>query len=155
MSTIIVVTPLIIAHWPVITAAITAAMATMGFAVARDAAAELRGQNRTQTKTKEEIEVDNTEILADAAGRGEEIVVEREGIRATFTREARGGLRVCMEGTGYSKRELRRIGQELIDRVTQQYVYNRVVTELKSRKMTIVSEEVAEDRTVKVRVRSW
>jgi hypothetical protein len=60
-----------------------------------------------------------------------------------------------MEGTGYSKADLRRIGQELIDRVTQQYVYNRVVTELKSRKMTVVSEEVAEDRTVRVRVRSW
>jgi len=153
MSTVIVVTPLIIAHWPAITAAVTAAIATMGFAVARDAAAELRGH--TQTKTKEEIEVDNAEILADAAGREEAIVVQREGIRATFTRDARGTLRVCMEGTGLSKADLRRLGQDLIDRVTQQYVYNRVVTELKAQKMTIVSEEVAEDRTVKVRVRSW
>ena len=153
MSTVIVVTPLIIAHWPAITAAVTAAIATMGFAVARDAAAELR--DHTQTKTKEEIEVDNAEILADAAGREEAIVVQREGIRATFTRDARGTLRVCMEGTGLSKADLRRLGQDLIDRVTQQYVYNRVVTELKAQKMTIVSEEVAEDRTVKVRVRSW
>jgi predicted phosphoribosyltransferase len=60
-----------------------------------------------------------------------------------------------MEGTNQSRSELRRLGQELIDRVTQQYVYHRVVTELKARNMTIVDEEVAEDRTVKIRVRSW
>ncbi len=76
-------------------------------------------------------------------------------MRAVFTRDARGALRVCMEGTNQSRAELRRLGQELIDRVTQQYVYHRVVTELKARNMTIVDEEVAEDRTVKIRVRSW
>jgi hypothetical protein len=76
-------------------------------------------------------------------------------VRAIFTRDARGALRVCMEGTGQSKSELRRLGQELIDRVTQQYVYHRVVTELKARNMTIVDEELSEDRTVKIRVRSW
>ena len=67
----------------------------------------------------------------------------------------RGGLRVCMEGTGVSRKELREIGQELIERVTQQYVYHRIVTELKARHMTIVDEELAEDRTVRIRVRSW
>ena len=67
----------------------------------------------------------------------------------------RGGLRVCMEGENRSKAELRKIGQELVDRVTQQYVYNRMVTELKQQHMNIVSEEVAEDRTVKIRVRNW
>ena len=105
--------------------------------------------------TREEIEVDNSEILANAAGRSEEIVVEREGLRAVFTRDGRGALRVCMEGKGYSKAELRKIGQELVDRVTQQYVYHRVMTEMKQRNMHVVSEEVAEDRTVKIRVRNW
>jgi hypothetical protein len=104
MSTIIVMTPLIIAHWPAITAAVTAAISTMGFAVARDAAAELRGQTRTQTKTKEEIEVDNSEILADAAGRGEEIVVEREGVRATFTRDAGAGSASVWKGPATRRR---------------------------------------------------
>ena len=104
---------------------------------------------------REEIEVENSEILENAAGRGEEIVVEREGVRAIFSRDARGSLRVCMEGKGHSKAELRTIGQELVDRVTQQYVYHRVITEMKQRNMHVVSEEVAEDRTVKIRVRNW
>jgi hypothetical protein len=151
MSAIIVLTPVIIASWPVITAAITAAVGTLGFAAARSA--ELEMQEQAATKIREEIEVDNSEILAASAGTEEKIIVQREGITATFSRDLRGGLRVCMEGQGHSKRELRRIGQELIDRVTQQYVYHRVVSELKERHMTIVDEEVAADRSVKIRVR--
>jgi hypothetical protein len=152
MSTVVVIAPIIIANWPVITAAVTAAVASMGFALAKEA--ETAGQ-QTATKTREEIDVEDSEILAAAAGTDQEIVVEREGIRATFRRDARGALRVCMEGTGCSKAELRRLGQELIDRVTQQYVYHRIVTELKERNMTIVNEEVSQDRTVKIRVRNW
>jgi len=152
MSTVVVLAPIIIANWPMISAAVGAAVGTMGFAMVRKDEAVTR---RAATKTREEIEVDNSEILASTTGAEEQIVVEREGVRAVFTRDARGALRVCMEGTNQSRSELRRLGQELIDRVTQQYVYHRVVTELKARNMTIVDEEVAEDRTVKIRVRSW
>ena len=152
MSAVVVLAPVIIANWPMITAAVAAGVGSMGFAVARSAEVADRS---TQTLTREEIEVDNSEILEQAAGSEEQIVVQREGVRATFSRDARGSLRVCMEGAGHSKAELRQLGQELIDRVTQQYVYHRVVTELKERNMMIVDEEVAEDRTVKIRVRSW
>jgi hypothetical protein len=152
MSTVVVLAPIIIANWPMITAAVGAAVGTMGFAMVRREEAVTQ---RAATKNREEIEVENSEILPSALGAEEEIVVEREGLRAVFTRDARGSLRVCMEGTGQSRSELRRLGQELIDRVTQQYVYHRVVTELKARNMAIVDEEVTEDRTVKIRVRSW
>lgn len=102
-----------------------------------------------------EIEVENSEVLADAAGTDEQMVVEKDGVRASFSRDARGALKVCMEGTGYSKGQLKQIGQELMEQVTQQYVYHRVVTELKQRGMPIVHEEVEADRTVKIRVRNW
>ena len=150
MSTVLVLTPIIIANWPAITAVVSAAVGTLGFsAVQGIEKAKVAGT------TREEIEVDNSEILENAGGRNEEIVVEREGLRAVFTRDDRGALRVCMEGKGYSKADLRKIGQELVDRVTQQYVYHRVITEMKQRNMHVVSEEVAEDRTVKIRVRNW
>ena len=152
MSSIIVLTPIIIANWPAITAVVTAAVGSLGFSAVQGIQAETSHVTGT---TREEIKVDNSEILANSAGRGEEIVVEREGLRAVFTRDGRGALRVCMEGKGHSKAELRKIGQELVDRVTQQYVYHRVITEMKERNMHVVSEEVAEYRTVKIRVRNW
>jgi hypothetical protein len=125
----------------------------MGFAAARSS--ELQSQGQAQETSRAEIEVEDSEILADAAGSAEELVVEREGIRARFSRDGRGTLRVCMEGKRHSKAELRRIGEELIGRVTQQYVYNRVITGLKERGMAVVDEQVAADRTVKIRVRNW
>ncbi|MBM4091406.1 MAG: DUF1257 domain-containing protein [Planctomycetes bacterium] len=151
MSTVVILAPIVIANWPVIAAAVGAAVGTLGFAMTRTAGSTAEHA----ATTREELEVENSEILPAMAGEEERIVVEREGVRAIFTRDARGALRVCMEGTGQSRSELRRLGQELIDRVTQQYVYHRVVTELKARNMTIVDEEVAEDRTVKIRVRGW
>jgi len=148
MSTVVVLAPVIIASWPVITAAVTAAIGTMGYTVVRSTESEIAGT------TREEIDIEESEILENAAGTAEEIVVERDGVRAIFSRDARGALKLCMEGEGRSKAELRQIGEELIGRVTQQYVYHRVVTEMKNRRMTIVDEEVAEDRTVRIRIRN-
>jgi hypothetical protein len=151
MSAVVVVTPLVIASWPVITAAVTAAISTMGFSVARGLD---RARQMNLTRSRTEIEVEDSEILNEASGLSEELVVEREGIRAVFTRDERGALKVCLEGEGYSKSQLRQIGEELIGRVTQQFVYHRVMTELKERRMNVVDEEMTEDRTIKIRVRN-
>ena len=152
MSTILVVTPILIANWPVITAAVTAAVGTMGFAAVQEMNSL---DTRSETIQREEIEVEESEILQATAGTEEQIIVERDGVRATFTRDARGALRICMEGKGVSKTELRRLGEELVGRVTQQYAYHRIMTELEERHMTVVDEEVREDQTVKIRVRNW
>lgn len=154
MSTVLVITPIVIAHWPAIAAAISAAIATMGFTTVEEAV-QATAQGSVAEKEKEIIEVEDSEILPGSEGRAEQIVVEKDGIRATFSRDARGALRVCMEGKGLSKQQLRQLGEELIGRVTQQFVYHRIVTELKEKKMAIVGEEVTADRVVRLRVRSW
>ena len=154
MSTVLVVTPIVIAHWPVIAAAISAAIASMGFTAVEEGLKTTQSQTVAQQE-KEVIEVEDSEILPDSQGRNEQIVVERDGIRATFSRDARGALKVCMEGRGLSKQQLRELGEELIGRVTQQFVYHRIVTELKEKNMAIVGEEVTADRVVRLRVRNW
>lgn len=154
MSSVVVVAPLIIAGWPVITAAVTAAVGSMGFTVVTGAGATLPVLPTTKVRNRAEIEIEDSEVLAESASAGAELVVERDGVRAVFSRDARGALKLCVEGDGHSKSELKRIGEELLGRVTQQYVYHRVVTELRERNMTIVDEQVAADRTVKIRVRN-
>lgn len=151
MSTVMIVAPLVIANWSVISAAVMGAIGTVGFT----AVAEQMNEERASGVTRAEIELEDSEVLEAAGGSGETIVVERDECRAIFSRDARGTLKVCVEGSGYSKAQLKAIGEELIGRVTQQYVYNRVVTELHDRNMTIVSEDVAADQTVKIRVRNW
>src|SRR6185436_19201895 len=118
------------------------------------ARAEVSAQQRELSKSKVDIEVEDSEILQDAVANDEIVVTRDDGVRAVFSRDERGALRLCMEGESVSKSELKRIGEELIQRVTQQFVYHRVVTELKQRNMTIVDESVSADRTVKIRVRN-
>ncbi len=151
MSSVIVVAPLIMASWPAITAAVTAAVGSMGFAVAEGVTAR---KVEKEAPTRAEIEVEDSEILSEGVGSREQIAVEGNGIRAIFTRDARGALKLCVEGHKHSKADLKKIGQELLGRVTQQYVYHKLVSELKERHMNIVDEEVAADRTVKLRVRN-
>jgi hypothetical protein len=151
MSSVVVVTPLIIAGWPVITAAVTAAVGTLGFSVLPARAAPEKAA--VKVKNREEIDIEDSEVLKEAAGAESPLVVERQGVRATFSRDERGALKLCMEGEGVSKQELRAMGEELMGRVTQQYAYHRIVTELQQRNMTIVDEEVDANRTVKIRVR--
>src|SRR5947207_2303900 len=111
MSSVVVVTPLIVAGWPVITAAVTAAVASMGFTVVRAHAPDMKAEiaPRIVTKTKAEIEIEDSEVLQTAVATNE-LVVEKDGVRATFSRDARGALKLCMEGESVSKAELQRIG---------------------------------------------
>lgn len=147
MSAMIVVTPLVIGNWPVIAAAVTAAVSSMGFAAVRD---QTIGVLR-DTTSRTELEVEDSEVFAD--GLPQEIVVERDGVRARFSHDESGALKLCMEGDHLSKAELRRIGEELIGRVTQQFVYHKLMTEMQSRHMSVINEEVTEDRTIRIRLR--
>lgn len=157
MSTVLVVTPLIIASWPAITAAITAAVGSLGFATAAGAAAATADALRSAERSRQraEIEVEDSDILGDASATGEQLVVERDGVRAVFSRDARGNLKLCLEGGNLSKAQLTQLGEELLGRVKQQYAYHRIVEELQQRNMTIVDERVEPDQSVKIRVRNW
>jgi len=160
MSVVIIVAPIVVTSWPMITVAITAAVSTMGYAVTADVQQAITGEciefqeERAEHRVKEEIVLENSEILADARNRGETMTVVNGNIKATFHRDIRGTLRLSIEAVGFSKAEIRKIGDELIGRVTQQYAYNRLITEAKERGMEIVEETVEEDNTVKIRVRN-
>ena len=160
MSTVLIIsTPLIISGWPLLTAAVTAAITSLGYTVAASGVETMTEccefqTDRENQRIREEITLEDSEILADARHRGETLTVEKDNIKATFHRDVRGTLRLTIEAVGLSKVEIRKIGDELIGRVTQQYAYNRLVTEMKERGMEIVEETVEEDDTVKIRVRN-
>lgn len=149
MSTVIKIGPVVVAEWSTIIQVVVAAMDNLGFETVSDNTATSTGVNRA------EIEVENSEILPAAAGIEEKLVVDRDGVRATFSRDAHGALKLCMEGDHLSKAQLQALGEELMGRVTQQYAYHRIMSELKERNMTVVDEEVSADQSVKIRVRNF
>jgi hypothetical protein len=133
---------------------VTAAVGSLGYSIIPVQGVAAQTSSTTKTRTRAEIDVEDSEVLQQTGPANSQIVVERDGIRALFSRDARGALKLCIEGEGHSNSELKKLGTELLGRVTQQYAYHKIVTELQQRNMSIVDEQVSEDRTVKIRVRN-
>ena len=81
MSVICITAPVVITSWPLITAAITASVTSLGYALAADHVQETQGcyqddeEYLANKQTREEIAFENSEILAEAHNRGETLTV--------------------------------------------------------------------------------
>jgi hypothetical protein len=147
MSAVCVLTPIVVASWPALSAAIMGAAASMGFSVqAAGAPAEKAAKRRVETN------IPNSEILAEELQRGQRIVVQRGDITIEFGQDLRGACTVCVTGKNHSDAALRKIGDDVAGRVVQQFAYHKLMTELKSRNYTVLSENVLADESVQVRI---
>ncbi|HMN41347.1 MAG TPA: DUF1257 domain-containing protein [Phycisphaerales bacterium] len=149
MSSVIVLTPIIIASWPAVASAVLGAAGSMGFTIA---AAE-RGKELPAGDARVETEVPNSEVLAETLSRGEKIRIAKDGVIIEIGVDDRGRCTVCASGRGKSKPELKRLGEECSGRIVQQFAYHKLVTELKTRGYQIAEESVQKDQSIQMRVR--
>ena len=154
MSAVIIMTPVIIAAWPAISAAAVSVMVSMGY-VAVKTAAEVHEQETVQQGRTVELDLENSEVIGDTLAREEELVFAKEDVTVKFRRDIRGKLQICVVGEGHNDVELNEIGSEIAGKVIQQYAYNQVVTELQDSNMTVVDQEVEEDETIRIKLRAW
>lgn len=152
MSAVLVLTPVVIASWPVIATTVAGVAASMGFTIVSGLEQEQKQPQRAAT-TKVETEVPNSEVLESEMGPDHKIVIRRDDVTITIGRDERGACTVCAEGSRHSKAELRQLGEEVAGRLVQQFAYHRLMTELKARKFNIVEQKVEGDESIRVRVR--
>lgn len=150
-AVIVVVAPIIVASWPVLTTAVLAAAASAGFRVVRKEQAKVI---QTKKKNSVDLAMENSDVVADSLSPDQKITVERDGVQVIFSRDARGSFRTCVEGD-LSDDELRKIGEDLSGRVIQQYVYRRLSQELGQNGFSTVSEEKAPDGAIRLHVRRY
>jgi hypothetical protein len=81
--------------------------------------------------------------------------VTREGVTVTFSRDARGKAALCVTGSGQDDATLRVVGEELSRAVVQQYVYQKLMDEMRTRGFVVVEQETNEDRSIRLKVRHW
>ncbi len=151
MSTVIVLTPIVIASWPAITAAVAAAAAGLGLSVRE----ELRSEEAVEAENQAEVELENSEVLAQGMALGKELVLTQGEMTIRVRRDERGQCRVCAEGKGHSKQELKQMAEAFSQKLVQSYAYHRTVSELKNKEFQMVHEDVAEDGTIRLHVRRW
>ena len=51
--------------------------------------------------------------------------------------------------------QLRALGEELSQAVVQQYVYQKLIDEVRARGFVVVQEETTQDRAIHLKVRHW
>jgi hypothetical protein len=148
MSAIIVILPALPAAWPVITAAAAAAASALGFAAART-------KQEAEAVNEAEVSLQNSEAVSAQLALGGEVAFTKEGVQVVVFRNTEGRVGVRAMAKGKSEAELREIAQQLANALTQQYAYNQLMEELRSRNFTVVGEDVEADGTVRLRVRTF
>jgi hypothetical protein len=157
MSAILILTPLIIgAGWPAVTAAAAGAAVALGLTVRATAREGIAAaEEETAVKNSVELEVKNSEVLGNVRTEQQIVLRAKDGVEVRVKRDARGRCVVCASGKGKTKAELKAFAEQFTDRMTQCFVYNRVMTELKAKGFQVMSEERAKDETMNIRVRQW
>lgn len=154
MGAVLVLTPVVIGNWPVITAAVAGAASAMGLVVS-ESVKEAVKQNQGTTEQSIEVELSESEVLAESMATDQQIVLTKGNVELTVKRDERGRCSVCAKGAGHSEAELKQIAEEFTQKLTQCFVYDRVMAELKNKEFQVVNEEVAEDESIRIHVRRW
>lgn len=153
MSAVCILAPVVVAAWPAFSAAVVAAATSLGYQVATSGSAPALAVEDAPKKVQ--LEIEQSEIVTDQLGREQSIVVTRDGVTVQFGRDVRGAASLCVTGEGYSDEELRAYGEELSQRVVQQYVYQRLTEEMRQRDFLVVEEEVDASHAIHLKVRHW
>ena len=156
MSAVCILAPVVVAAWPAFSAAVVAAAGSMGYAVSSEAVSELLGGSQARVcPTTVTLDIPQSEIVTGQLGRDQRISVSKDGITVTFSRDERGRAGLCVIGSGQSEAELRVAGEELSQKVVQQYVYQRLMQEVQIRGYTVVDENTDAHGAIRMRVRHW
>jgi hypothetical protein len=154
MGAVLILTPVIIASWPAITAAVAGAVASMGL-VAGESVKEIAKQNNTPQEKSVEVDLSENQTMAENIATDKEIVFNKGSVEFHIKRDARGQCSVCVKGKGHSEVELKQMAEEFTQKMTQCFIYNKVVGELKSKDFQVINEEVSEDQSIRIHVRRW
>ena len=153
MSAICVLVPTVVAVWPAISAAASGAATALGLTLVREVEKVL-GETKTKTRTSVDVPLEESEVVGSALSTGEEMVFTKGTIRVRVYRDERGECRICVEGEEYhSKRELTALAERFAGKLTQIFVYNKVMSELENKGFAVVKNEVGEDQSVHLHVR--
>jgi len=157
MSVVLVLTPVVIGGWPVITAAVAGAAAAMGLAVSRSAKdyVEAAVEDQVAAENQVEVELAESEVLAESMVENEEIVLTKGNVELRVRRDENGRCTVCAEGLGHTKAELKALAEEVGQRMAQCVGYNRGMSEVKARGFNVVNEEQMQDDSVRIHVRRY
>ncbi|MBN1354647.1 DUF1257 domain-containing protein [bacterium] len=155
MSCVFIVTPFVVGNWAVLTSLVGGAAAHLGYRMARSAAENYRASEAEQMQSVE-LELENSEVIADQLRRGDVMVLTREAVTITISLDGLGRMKAAVSGPeSMLKDELEQLGQEFLNQVIQQYAYQKIIAELKIKGFSLIDEQVESDGRIRLKVRKY
>lgn len=148
MSCVLILTPVVVASWPLLSQLVMSVVSNMGFSNVKEEVGE-------EIEQAVELEVKNTQAITDALKRERKLVLKRGDTIVTFGKDIRGKCKVTVKGENKSREELKKLGEEIAQKIVQQYMYNKIKDELGRKNFRVVEEKVSSDETIRVTVRRW
>ncbi|MEO0136361.1 MAG: DUF1257 domain-containing protein [candidate division WOR-3 bacterium] len=151
MSIVCIIVPVVVGGWPVFSSLAAAAAAGLGFKLMKKTEVK-----RVEKKTINEIELadEKSEVIEESLKPEEELVFTREGITVTFKKDVRGKFTICVSGENKTNEELNKVGRLFLNKIKQQYAYQKVKQELTKKGYTLV-QETAEGGRIKLLLRRF
>lgn len=155
MSTVLILAPVIISNWPAIAVAAAGAASALGFTMKQTAEEAVKRDEQAAAQENVELELAESQVLAQGLATDQKIVLTKGSTQITVERDARGRCRVCASGKGQSKAELKQAAEEFTQKLTQCFIYDKVMRQLKGKSFQVVDEQVMQDESIRIHVRRW
>lgn len=155
MSTVLVLAPVIISNWPAITVAVAGAASALGFTIKQAAEEALKQGQPGEAEQSVEVELADSQVLAQGLATDQKVVLTKGPVQIVVQRDARGRCKVCASGKGQSKAQLKQAAEEFTQKLTQCFIYDKVMKQLKSKSFQVVNEQIMQDESIRIHVRRW
>ncbi|OGF68181.1 MAG: hypothetical protein A2Y62_05305 [Candidatus Fischerbacteria bacterium RBG_13_37_8] len=152
MSIEFVIVPVVVAAWPAFMASAAAAAAALGF---RCIKAKENVEEKTQAQTSVEVELQESEFLADKLKGTDSIVMQKEDITITFYVNTMKKFVMHISGENKSRQELETAGKEVYNKIKQAYAYSKVTTELKKKGFVVSQEDITPQGSIRLKLTKY
>ena len=149
MSTVLVLAPVIISNWPAITVAVAGAASALGFTIKQAAEEALKQGQPGEAEQSVEVELADSQVLAQGLATDQKVVLTKGPVQIVVQRDARGRCKVCASGKGQSKAQLKQAAEEFTQKLTQCFIYDKVMKQLKSKSFQVVNEQIMQDESIR------
>jgi len=147
--------PVIISNWPAITVAVAGAASALGFTIKQAAEEALKQGQPGEAEQSVEVELADSQVLAQGLATDQKVVLTKGPVQIVVQRDARGRCKVCASGKGQSKAQLKQAAEEFTQKLTQCFIYDKVMKQLKSKSFQVVNEQIMQDESIRIHVRRW
>lgn len=151
--------PIIIGSVSMLSAAFSNVAAMLGYSIAGAVGGSLlTGNKKQKTESVQNtvvIPFEETDIFEEQRMSKKGMLFTKEDISVSLFKNERGNYSLKLVSSKKTVNELKTIGTDLKERITQQYVYHKVLTGLKSKRYVVVNEEINPERTVRIILRRY